>query len=51
MLVCPPVARNNWVTTGTSTLLPVKLHGGVNKVSLTYAGTTILLHHITLLRK
>lgn len=51
MLVCPPVARNNWITTGTSTILPVSLHSGVNKISLTYVGTTLLLHHITLLRK
>ena len=51
MLVCPPVVRNDWITTGTSTILPVTLHSGVNKVSLTYAGSTILLHHITLLRK
>lgn len=51
MIVCPTVALNNWVTTRPSSVLTVNLDEGVNKISLTYAGTTMLLNRINLLRK
>lgn len=50
-LVCPAVTTANWVSTGLSSTLTVGLRQGVNKLSLTYVNSVILLHDIYLLRK
>ena len=49
--VCPTVRHNDWITVSPSSTLTATLHKGVNKLSLTYINTTILLHDIYLLRK
>lgn len=49
--VCPAVRHNDWITTRPSSTLTARLHKGVNKLSLTYVNSTILLHDIYLLRK
>lgn len=51
MLVCPSVTPNNWIKPHPSSVLRVSLNEGVNKISLTYLSTTLLLHRINLLRK
>lgn len=50
-LVCPPGPHNDWITTQQSSTLSVTINAGTNKLSLTYIGTTILLHDIYLLKK
>lgn len=50
-LVCPPGPHNDWITTQPSSTLTARLTAGPNKLSLTYIGTTILLHDIYLLKK
>jgi len=49
--VCPAGNRNDWLTTSSSSTLRAHLVKGVNKLSLTYVNSTILLHDIYLLRK
>ncbi len=51
ILVCPVVTTANWVDTGLSSTITVSLRRGVNKLSLTYVNSIILLHDIYLLRK
>ena len=51
VLVCPSVTPNNWVKPHPSSVITVSLNEGVNKISLTYMSTTLLLHRINLLRK
>ena len=50
-LVCPPIRQGDWLTTRPSSTLVVSLRNGVNKLSLFYVNSTILLHDIYLLRK
>lgn len=50
-LVCPPIREGDWLTTRPSSTLVVDLRKGVNKLSLFYVNSTILLHDIYLLRK
>ncbi len=50
-IVCPPVRKGDWVTTGPSTTITVRLKEGQNKLSLYYVNTTILLNEIKLLKK
>lgn len=50
-LVCTPVRRADWISTRKSSTLRVRLEEGVNKLSFTYVGGTILLHDINMLRK
>lgn len=50
-VICPPVRRNDWVTTQTSTTITVPLKDGYNKLSLYYVNSTILLNEIKLLKK
>ena len=49
--VCPAGNHNDWLTTSSSSTLLTRLVKGVNKLSLTYVNSTILLHDIYLLRK
>jgi len=49
--ICPSVSHNDWLTTRRSSTLRANLRKGVNKLSLTYINSTILLHDIYLLRK
>ncbi|MDE6378207.1 MAG: hypothetical protein K2K72_05625, partial [Duncaniella sp.] len=51
VLVCPSVTPNNWVKPHPSSVVRVSLNEGVNKISLTYLSTTVLLHRINLLRR
>lgn len=51
VIVCPPINPNDWITTRQSSTLSATLHKGVNKLSLTYLNTTILLHDISILEK
>lgn len=50
-LVCPAISHNDWITTRRSSTLSASLRKGVNKLSLTYINSTILLHDIYLLKK
>ncbi|WP_289770188.1 hypothetical protein [uncultured Duncaniella sp.] len=50
-LIFPPVAHNDWISVRTSSTVTATLRAGANKLSLTYAGTTILLNEINLLKK
>lgn len=50
-LICPAGNHNDWLTTGRSSTLQARLVKGVNKLSLTYVNSTILLHDIYLLKK
>lgn len=50
-LVCPAISHNDWITTRRSSTISASLRQGVNKLSLTYVNSTILLHDIYLLKK
>lgn len=50
-LIFPSRRPNDWVRVYPSTTVAVSLKEGVNKLSLTYIGGTILLNKITLLKK
>ncbi len=50
-IACPPVRPNDWISVRPSTTISIPLAEGPNKLSLYYAGTTILLNEIKLLKK
>lgn len=50
-IICPPVREFDWITTSRSTIASLRLRRGQNRLSLTHRAGTVLLNHITLLRK
>lgn len=51
VIVCPAVTLNDWVTVHPSSVMEVTLDEGVNKLSLTYMNSTMLLNRINLMLK
>ena len=50
-MIFPPETHNDWISVRQSSTATAWLRAGTNKLSLTYAGTTILLNEINLLKK